>query len=244
MRRQRTGLPGVLLLAGFACLPACRHSEHAEAAPPAGETWLSEAQIRGARLAIEPVGTRTLALHLVTAGRVAFDEGKVAHVFSPVSGRVTNILAGLGVRVRAGEPLAVIESPDLASAWSDLAKARADAVAADHELDRQRSLYEHQAAAERDFEAARDNAERSRAEVSRAQLRLKLLHASEDGPATQEFRLRSPIAGEVIARTATPGLEVQGMLSSATSGTSAESAAARRSRSPPSRIPAAPSPEP
>src|SRR5262249_42799410 len=45
--------------------------------------------------------------------------------------------------------------------------------------------------------------------------RLKMLHATESGSATQEFLLRSPIAGEVINRTATPGLEVQGMLSSA-----------------------------
>lgn len=215
MRRRTIGLPGLLLLAGIGGLSACHRSERAESAPPAGETWLSEEQIRGARLAVVPAGTRTLALHLVTAGRVAFDEEKVAHVFSPVSGRVTDVLAGLGARVRAGEPLAVIESPDLASAWSDLAKARADAVAADHELERQRSLYEHQAAAERDFESARDNAEKARAEVARARLRLKLLHAPGDGPATQEFRLRSPIAGEVIARTATAGLEVQGMLSSA-----------------------------
>jgi cobalt-zinc-cadmium efflux system membrane fusion protein len=201
----------VLLLAS----PACRRVEKAEAVPPPGETWLTDAQIRGARLAVEPAGTRTLGLHLVTSGRVAFDDGRVAHVFSPVSGRVVKALVDYGQRVRAGQPLAVIESPDLASAWSDLVKARADVLAADHEFERQKNLYEHQAAAERDFEAARDSAEKARAEVARAKLRLKLLHASEDGPATQEFRLRSPIAGGVIARTATPGLEVQGMLSSA-----------------------------
>jgi cobalt-zinc-cadmium efflux system membrane fusion protein len=204
-----------LLLILLLAQPACRRVEKAEVVPPPGETWLTDAQIRGARLAVEPAGTRTLALHLVTAGRVAFDDGRVAHVFSPVSGRVVKALAGYGQRVRAGQTLAVIESPDLASAWSDLVKARADAVAADHEFERQKNLYEHQAAAERDFETAQDSAEKARAEVARAKLRLKLLHASEDGPATQEFLLRSPIAGDVIARTATPGLEVQGMLSSA-----------------------------
>jgi len=51
--------------------------------------------------------------------------------------------------------------------------------------------------------------------VDRAEMRLSMLHASGSGSPTQEFVLRSPIAGEVINRAATPGLEIQGMLSSA-----------------------------
>src|SRR5262249_40464269 len=101
------------------------------------------------------------------------------------------------------------------SAWSDLIKARADLVAAGHEFERQKDLFEHRASAERDYEAAKDNAQKARAEVDRARLRLKMLHASESDTATQEFVLRSPIAGEVANGTAPPGLEVQGMLSSA-----------------------------
>ena len=206
----------LLALAVLGCvLLGCHKAEPPEKTPPPGETWLTDEQIRTAGLAIEPAAPRTLALHLVTAGRVAFDDARVAHIFSPVSGRVTKISAGLGQRVRAGDALAVIDSPDLGGAWSDLVKARADRVAAEHELERQRNLFEHHAAAERDFEAAQDNAQRAVAEVERAQLRLKMLHAPETGPATQAFLLRSPISGEIVNRNATPGLEVQGMLSSA-----------------------------
>src|SRR5262249_830488 len=121
-----------LAFSGLLSLAACHRAEPAETAPPPGETWLTEAQIKGARLVIEPAGTRTLALHLVTAGRVAFDEARVAHDFSSVSGRVTKVVGALGQRVGRGDALAIIESPDLGSAWSDLIKARADLVAADH----------------------------------------------------------------------------------------------------------------
>jgi len=201
--------------AAVAALLACHRSEPAEQTPPPGETWLTEAQIRGANLAIGPAGRRTLALHLVSAGRVAFDDGRVAHVFSPVSGRVAKVLGAFGRRVRAGDVLAIIESPDLGSAWSDLLKARADRVAAVHEFERQKNLFELHAAAERDYEAAQGNAAKANAEVERAELRLKMLHAPGTGPATQEFLLRSPISGQIVNRTATPGLQVQGMLSSA-----------------------------
>jgi cobalt-zinc-cadmium efflux system membrane fusion protein len=208
-------IPILLLSAAVAAARCSRAPVATETAPPPGEIWLTADQVRGARLEIAPAAPRDLAQRLMTAGRVAFDEGKIAHVFPPVSGRVTRVLAALGQRVRKGEPLAVIESPDLASAWSDLVKARADVTAAEHELERQKALYEHRASAERDFETAQDNAEKSRAEIARARLRLRTLHAPEDGPATQEFLLRSPLSGVVVARTATPGLEVQGMLSSA-----------------------------
>ncbi|MFY9550749.1 MAG: efflux RND transporter periplasmic adaptor subunit [Thermoanaerobaculia bacterium] len=212
MKRPIGALALSAVLASFS---ACHRAEPEEAAPPPGETWLTDAQIRGARLAIEPAGRRTLALHLMTAGRAAFDEGRVSHVFSPVSGRVTKVVGGLGQRVGKGDPLAVIESPDLGSAWSDLLKARADLVAAEHEFERQKDLFEHHASAQRDYETAQDNAQKSRAEVERARLRLRMLHASENGSATQEFVLGAPIAGEIVNRNATPGLEVQGMLSSA-----------------------------
>jgi len=210
---QRVLILGVLL--ALSRVWGCRPAEPVETAPPPGETWLSDAQIRGARLAIERVEKHTLALHLLASGRVAFDEARLAHVLSSVGGRVTRVLGLLGQRVGKGEPLAVIESPDLGSSWSDLLKARADLVAADHELERQKSLFEHRASAERDYETAQDNAAKARAEVDRARLRLKMLHVSESEAPTQEFLLRSPIAGEIVNRTATPGLEVQGMLSSA-----------------------------
>ncbi len=206
---------GLLALLAAAGAPACRRADPPAPAPPAGEVWLTAEQMQGARLVVEPVGTRPLTLRLVTGGRVAFDEERVAHVFSPVSGRITKVLGGFGQRVRAGEPLAVIESPDLANAWSDLLKARADALAATHENERQRNLFEHGAGSERDYETARDNAAKAEAELERADLHLKLLHGSLDTGATQEYLLRTPIAGEVVHRAATPGLEVQGMLASA-----------------------------
>ena len=193
----------------------CRRTETPEKGPPPGEAWLTAEQIQAAKLDVQPAGNRSLTIHLVTAGRVAFDEARVAHVFSPVNGRVTRVAGELGSRVRAGESLAIIDSPDLGAAWSDMVKARADSVAADRELERQRGLFEHQAAAEREYEAAQDNAQKAKAEIERAVLRLKMLHAPESGPATQEFLLKSPISGEIVNRSATPGLEVQGMLSSA-----------------------------
>lgn len=206
--------PLLLFLVALSTAFGCRRAETESPVPPPSETWLTDAQIRGARLAIEPVARRPLDRHLVTPGRVGFDESRVAHVFSPVNGRVTRVLAGFGASVRRGDALAEIESPDLGSAWSDALKARADLVAADHELDRQKALFAADATARRDLETAEDAEAKAKAELDRTEWHLRTLHAEGSRP-TQEFLLRAPLSGRIVNRTATPGLEVQGMQSSA-----------------------------
>ena len=59
-------------------------------------------------------------------GRVTFSDTRVAHVFSPVTGRIVAMPAVLCQGVDRGAPLAIIDSPDLASAVADLQKAEAE----------------------------------------------------------------------------------------------------------------------
>ena len=204
-----------LLLTTPVFLPACRKPAPAEESIPPGEVWLTPGQVSGARLEIISIEKRPLQLRLKTSGKVAFDENRIAHVFSPLSGRVTRVIGQFGQKVRPGQALAVLESPDLGSAWSDVVKARADLTAAEHENQREAELFRSDAAAKRDAETAADNYGRALAEAQRAELRLKTFHVPVTGPPSQEYVLRSPIAGEIVNRTATPGLEIQGMLSSA-----------------------------
>jgi cobalt-zinc-cadmium efflux system membrane fusion protein len=144
---------------------------------------------------------------------VAFDDRRVSHLYSPVTGRVRQILADPGQRVRRGAPLVVIESPDVGNAFADLDKAQADLVAAEHDYRRQRELYEAHAAAQRDFEAAEDSYGKAKAEVERARQKARLFKSGSADKVTQEFTLRAPIDGEVIARSVNPGTEVQGQYS-------------------------------
>jgi len=190
-------------------LAGCSHEAKNEAphAPP-GEAWLSAQQMATGQITAQPVEERELGAAITTSGRVAFDDQRVAHVFSPVTGRVIEVVASLGQRVAQGAPLAVIDSPDLGQAKSDVDKAQADLTAAQHELSRQKDLVAAQAGAKRDLEQAEDNELKARSELERARSRLKLLHGEEGSG--EKFVLRAPIGGEVIARNLNPGIEVQG----------------------------------
>ena len=182
----------------------------------AGAVLLTQKQVQDAQLATEKVIAKDLSTEVLTSGRIAFDDLKVEHVYSPVSGHVTHILANLGAKVKKGDGLATIESPDVGSALSDLGKAQADLVASEHELRRQEELVAGHAGAQRDLETAQDNFGKAKAEMERAQARAQLLRRGSKGDVLQGYTLRSLIDGEVISRSVNPGAEVQGQYSGGT----------------------------
>jgi cobalt-zinc-cadmium efflux system membrane fusion protein len=187
---------------------------------PNDEVWVTPEMLRNAGITTATVALQPLQDAVALGGRLTFDDLKVSHVFSPASGRVTRLLAQPGQHVDAGTPLLAIRSPDVGQWLSDVVKAQADLVAAEHEVRRQRELYNAHAGAQRELEAAENTWHKAKAEADRAEQKVALLRAGDVDKVTQELVLRSPIAGEVIARNASVGLEVQGQY--ALGGNSAE----------------------
>jgi membrane fusion protein, heavy metal efflux system len=181
--------------------------------PPAGEVWLTPQQIHDAKIEVQPLTMHDVDDTILTSGTITLDDLRAGHVFSPVTGRVVNIIAGLGQHVRKGDGLAVIESPDVGQAVSDVHKAEADMIAAEHDLRRKKDLYEQKAGPQADVEAANDTFRRAKAELQRAQEKESLLRIGNVDVVTQRFTLASPVDGEILLRNINPGVEVQGMYS-------------------------------
>ena len=184
-------------------------------ASPSTEVWLAPEQVAAAKLAIEPLAPQPVGGVVVASGRVTFDDLHVSHVLSPVTGRVVKIEAEPGQRVKKGAPLALIESPDVAAAYSDLAKAQADFGAAEKDANRQKELFDVRAGSQRDFEGAQAVHSKAKAELDRARKKTRILRGSSSG-SNQTYTLRAPIDGEIIARNVNPGAEVQGQYSGGT----------------------------
>lgn len=204
--------PLVLVLAG---LLGCSRGEarkdiDAGNNPPRGEVWLTDAQIGNAKMIVAPLEEQEVDDVVLTSGKVSFDDARVSHVFSPVSGRIVRITAQVGQRVKKGDVLAVLESPDIGIASADLRKAEADRIAAEHDLDRQKELLAAHATSQRDFEQAEDAFRKSKAEVERAKQKAALFRAGGAEGVTQTYAIRAEIDGEVVSRNVTPGAEVQG----------------------------------
>ena len=139
--------------------------------------------------------------------QLALDEDHTVRVASPVSGRVRALDAAPGDQVAAGGALAHIVSGDVAQAQSDLKRAEAALTTAITSLVRARDLFAHHVVAQRDLLQAINDSAQARAEGDRAQARVQQLGTGPD--VGQDYVLRAPIGGDVVDRTANPGMEVR-----------------------------------
>ena len=142
------------------------------------------------------------------SGQITYNESYTARVSSPISGRVIGSFAALGARVRAGETLAKLDSPDLGQAQSDYAGAVADLRLAERAFQRMEELYSHGIVPRKDFEQAQDSVTHARSESERA--RLKLANFGNRGGRTDnQFALLAPINGVITERNINPGMQVK-----------------------------------
>jgi len=211
--RMEAGLLAALVVLGAACHRTQAPAEAPAVHPPAGEVWLTPEQVHDAKIEVQPLGVHAVDDTILTSGTVSLDDLRTGHVFSPVTGRVISIIADLGQRVHKGDPLAVIESPDIGQAVSDVHKAQADLIAAEHDVKRKKVLFEQKAGAAADLEASEDNYRKAKAEMERASKKEYLLRLGNADTVTQRYTLPAPIDGEVLLRSINPGVEVQGQYS-------------------------------
>jgi cobalt-zinc-cadmium efflux system membrane fusion protein len=161
-------------------------------------------------LAVEPAQERK-AVATALNGRLVWDDDVTSRVFTPVSGRVVEIVARLGQPVGAGDALATIRSPDFGQAQADARKALTDFTLAARTLARVRDLAEHHAAAQKDVEAAEADYTRAVSEKERALANLSLYGGDANAAGVNGiFSLKAPVDGVVVDKSVNPGQEVRG----------------------------------
>jgi cobalt-zinc-cadmium efflux system membrane fusion protein len=138
------------------------------------------------------------------AAKAQADPTKVVRIFPPASGRVLSLDVKPGDRVRRGQTLGILNSSDVASARSDYTKAKIEVERATRAMDRQKLLFEHGAAAEKDYIDARALADAARAELARAQQRLELLNVDLSA-GSDRVSLVAPASGVVLDVSAAAG---------------------------------------
>lgn len=160
-----------------------------------------------ASIRAEPAGSEAMPAADPVNGRLAYDENLTARISSPISGRVLALRAGVGDQVNRGAALIDIDSPELATAEAELAKASSEEVRQRLAYERTKNLHEHEVIARKEFEAAEADYRQAQAEVRRTASRMRNLQAS--GHENGKFQLRAPVGGLVVERNVNPGQEVR-----------------------------------
>jgi cobalt-zinc-cadmium efflux system membrane fusion protein len=154
--------------------------------------------------------TRTLRL----TGAVAYNAFNTTPVITQVGGPVSKIIVVPGDRVKRGQPLLEVSSPDYSLLLAAYLKARDTFRVADKNYERAKDLFEHHAIADRDLLQAESDRIQAQADLSAAQEGMRILGIPkpedlEKSPISAQIPLLAPIGGEIVERLVSPGQVLQ-----------------------------------
>ncbi|MBF0517081.1 MAG: efflux RND transporter periplasmic adaptor subunit [Nitrospirae bacterium] len=196
---------------GMLCTTTACAAATQETKPPSlvrqGDKYLiPEGCLLRTRLVVEPVAVKNTPHTMTLPGSVEADPARTNNILTPVAGKVARLMISLGDRVSKGQPLAMIESADLAQAYADYDKASDNMEHAKRTLERARGLNKAGAGAVKDLEQAESDFEQATFELRRAEARLKEIGVPithKDGP--RLLTLTAPTSGSVTALSAAQG---------------------------------------
>src|SRR3954468_22504834 len=91
---------------------------------------------------------------LTLSGKVAYGEDRYSRISSPLQGRVVEVRVHLGDRVKTGDILLVVDSPDIAQAYSEYVKEDSELQYATRAHELAKDLYENKAMPLKDLKQA------------------------------------------------------------------------------------------
>jgi cobalt-zinc-cadmium efflux system membrane fusion protein len=157
-----------------------------------------DSPLRG-KLVIAPVAEKEISRKLELPAVVEVNPANTVKVLPALAGRVVHLNVQLGSRVKEGQVLAVIDSGDLAQAYSDEAKAQAALKLTKLALDRLLSLEKTRAVAIKDREQAQNDYAQAQAELKRAESRLVAIGVPADPQQPSGLlSVKAPVSGSVI----------------------------------------------
>ncbi|HEX4240601.1 MAG TPA: efflux RND transporter periplasmic adaptor subunit [Steroidobacteraceae bacterium] len=168
-------------------------------------------------LTFETVESHAFVSAEVTEGKIGVNGDRATQVFSPYSGRVLRVIAGIGDTVKAGAPLATIEAAEFVQSQNDLKAALAQSKLARSSEARKHALYDAKGGSLQDWQSAEADLATAEAALDAARNRLRILGRSGVQVAAMErsgsidpvATLVAPIGGVVVDRQVGPGQYLQ-----------------------------------
>lgn len=150
------------------------------------------------RVVVADVAENEVPRTLLLPAVVEVEPARTVKVLPPVAGRVVELKVELGSRVVKDQALAVINSGDLAQAYSDEEKAQATVTLTKKALDRLAELEKTRAIAVKDREEAQNDYAQALSERERAETRLRAIGVAPEPPGeTRLLIVKSPVTGSV-----------------------------------------------
>jgi len=160
------------------------------------------------------VKSTTLTRSLRLTGAVAYNNFHTTPVITQVSGPVSRMVAVPGQKVKQGEPMLYVASPDYSQLRTNYLKAKDAYALAQKAYARAQDLYQHHAIAEQNVEQAESVEVQAGGDLASAQAALKVMGIADPdalvkAPPSFEVPVKAPISGLVVEQDVSAGQVIQ-----------------------------------
>lgn len=192
------------------------HAQPAPLAPANGSPTDNLLHLRPEQLAsltVNTVATLGFRSEQVADGHIALNSDTATQVFSPYSGRVTRVIAGIGEHVKKGAPLLVIDAAEFAQTQSDLLNALSQLKLARIAEQRRHASFDSKGGSLQDWQQAQADLVNAQTALDSVRNRLRIFGQTEQQIAELErvkaaspvTYVAAPIEGVVTDRQVGPG---------------------------------------
>ena len=159
------------------------------------------------RFTVEPATMTELSVEQKVAGRIEANERLTMRIGSSVTGRITQVLAEVGDRVKAGQSLATLSSPELTNAQLAYLRAQSVSKLAERAVERAQALLAADVIGVAELQKREVELSVARAELRAAHDQLRLIGLREESIA--RLRDTGSIASEVNIRATRDGVVIE-----------------------------------
>jgi cobalt-zinc-cadmium efflux system membrane fusion protein len=156
---------------------------------------------------VEPAIMTEISVEQKVAGRIEANERLTMRIGSAVTGRVMQVLAEVGDRVKAGQPLATLSSPELTNAQLSYLRAQSTSKLAERALERAQALINADVIGSAELQKREVELSVARAELRAAHDQLRLVGLREES--IERLRDTGAIASEVNIRATRDGIVIE-----------------------------------
>lgn len=221
-RPARTTVPALLVTALLlgqlaACGDRRAPAPGGEAKAPANAMEVTIKPEMASNFKVEPLQTQEITQTLDITGRIEANESQVTRIGASVTGRVTEVLAEVGDRVRPGQALARVASAELTTAQMGFLRAHSAMALAERAVERARQLIQADVIGSAELQRRESELAIARAELRAAADQLKLMglpdsaidRLRELGSLQPHAPVTATLAGVVIERKVSQGQVAQ-----------------------------------
>jgi cobalt-zinc-cadmium efflux system membrane fusion protein len=215
MRKDRLAVATAIMLVLVGCNGPGSNAVKSDGATKSDNAELfAISQDQMSHVSVLTVQPTTLTRSLRLTGAVAYNSFRTTPVITQVSGPVSRVVVVPGQRVREGEPMLYVASPDYSQLRTNYLKAKDAYALAQMANARAHDLYQHHAIALQNVEQAESAEVQAGGDLAAAQAALKVMGVTDpDGllkaPPSFEVPVRAPIGGLVVEQDVSAGQLIQ-----------------------------------